>query len=178
MPEFDYDKLMKRIGEFVVTFQWIENKFRDIGWLIEDPERLNWPPATLRNLTNHDLLNTVATKYCDLMDTLNIDDAEDRKTAFNELVANCHDIRKYRNNLLHSAFTELKAGGDVMGIMRSNPKIKRDPSTGDPIFDHEHLTDDSVAAKIKEMGEPAVTLNMTHMQLIHWAPFTQLQSTA
>jgi len=178
MAEFDYDKLMQRIGEFVVSFQWMENKFRDIGWLIDDPERRNWPPTTLRNLTNFNLLNAVETKYCDLMDTLNIDDAKDRKTAFNELVAKCHELRNYRNNLLHSAFIELKAGGDVMGILRSNPKITFDPATGDPVFDHEDLTEDSVISKMKEMGEPAMALNMTYMQLIHWAPFTQLQSTA
>ncbi|HMP71529.1 MAG TPA: hypothetical protein PKA76_19440 [Pirellulaceae bacterium] len=178
MPEFHYDKLMQRIGEYVVSFQWMENKFRDIGWLIDDPERANWPPATLRNLTNFDLLNTVATKYCDLMDTLNIGDAEDRKIAFIQLVEKCHEIRKTRNNLLHSAVIEIKAGGDVMGILRSNPKITFDPATGDPVFDHEELTEDTVVAKMKEMGEPAMALNMTYIQLIHWAPFTQLQSTA
>lgn len=178
MPEFDYDKLMQRIGEFVVSFQWMENKFRDIGWLIDDPERSNWPPTTLRNLTNFDLLNAVETKYCDLMETLNIDDTDERKTAFNQLVAKCHKIRKYRNNLLHSAFIELKAGGDVMGIVRSNPKITFDPATGDPFFDHEQLTEKSVTSKMKEMDEPAMALNMTYMQLIHWAPFTQMQQTA
>lgn len=178
MPEFNYAKLMQRIGEFVVTFQWMEVKFRETGWLIEDPERKNWPPTTLRKLGNKPLLDTVAKKYCSLMDTLNIDDADDRKSAFNDLVANCHDMRKYRNNLLHSAFIELKAGGDLMGVIRSNPKFKLDPATGDRFLDQELLTEDTVAAKIKELGDSAVALNMAYMQLVHWAPFTQLQSTA
>jgi hypothetical protein len=178
MTDFDYDKLMQRIGEFVVSFQWMEDKFRDIGWLIEDPERKNWPPTTLRNLTNFDLLNIVEQKYSNLMDILNIDDANERKTAFKELVKKCHKIRKYRNSLLHSAFIELKASGDVMWLIRSNPKITFDPGTGDPVFDHEYLTEASVIAKMKEMGEPAMALNMTYLQLIQWAPFTQLQSTS
>nr|WP_057929649.1 hypothetical protein [Burkholderia ambifaria] len=29
----------QRIGEFTVSFQWIENKLREIGWFILDPER-------------------------------------------------------------------------------------------------------------------------------------------
>ena len=31
------DKIYQRIGEFVVCYQWLENKFREIGWLILDP---------------------------------------------------------------------------------------------------------------------------------------------
>jgi len=178
MTEFDYDKLMQRIGEFVVTFQWLESRFRDTGWLIDDPDRVNWPPTTLRKMSNEDLLDTVATKYCDLMETLNIDDADDRKSAFNELVAKCHDIRKYRNDLLHSAFIQLKAGRDVVGIVRSNPKFKLDATTGERFLDQEHLTEGAVTTKIEELGESAVALNMAYMQLVHWAPFTQLQSTA
>ena len=32
------------IGEFVVAFQWVEDLYRQIGWLILDPERRAWPP--------------------------------------------------------------------------------------------------------------------------------------
>lgn len=40
----EIDKAYRSISQFVVTFQWIENKYREIGWFIIDPERKNWPP--------------------------------------------------------------------------------------------------------------------------------------
>lgn len=51
--------IYQRIGEFTVSFQWIENKLREIGWFILDPDRANWPPADLRNLTNEKLIDRV-----------------------------------------------------------------------------------------------------------------------
>ena len=33
----DQDKVYQRIGEFVVSFQFIENQLRQIGWLLLDP---------------------------------------------------------------------------------------------------------------------------------------------
>lgn len=42
----------QRIVEFAVSFQWLENKLREIGWFIMDPERKDWPPKGLRALTN------------------------------------------------------------------------------------------------------------------------------
>lgn len=171
MTEFNYDKLMQRIGEFVVCFQWIEDKFRSIGWLIEDPNRTVWPPRTLRSLNNRDLLNAVEVKYCSLMDTLNIDDADDRKTAFSELVGVCHEIRKFRNSFLHSAFIEVKAGREIMGILRSNPKLTFDPSTGTPEFDQEALTEESIMSQMEEIAQVSMTLCHTYTQLLHWAPF-------
>jgi hypothetical protein len=40
----DIDTIYRKLGEFVVSFQWLENRFREIGWLILDPHRKHWPP--------------------------------------------------------------------------------------------------------------------------------------
>ncbi|SRR6266508_4889836 len=90
-------------------------------------------PKSLREESNFTLVNTVESLYMDLIDKLNIENAEARKSAFKSIAAACHAMRKYRNNLLHSAFIELKASGEVMGILRSNPKLKIQPDSGDTV---------------------------------------------
>jgi hypothetical protein len=67
---YDTDKIYQRIGEFVVTFQWLENKLREIGWLILDPARAEWPPKALREESNFALVNNVETLYIGLIDSL------------------------------------------------------------------------------------------------------------
>ena len=48
--------------------------------------------------------------------------------------------------LVHSAYVELKAGGEVRGLLRSNPKIKKDPLTKDAIYDMDIITADDTSA--------------------------------
>ena len=62
------DRAYKSIGEFVVVFQWIENTYREIGWLILDPHRKTWPPEAFRTESNRDLLNKVTDLFCELVD--------------------------------------------------------------------------------------------------------------
>jgi len=171
----DTDKLYQRIGEFVVSFQWIENRLREIGWLILDPNRNEWPPRALRNLTNNDLVNEVKALYVGLINGLDVEDKDTRMADFQSLMATCHDMRRYRNTLLHSAFIELKAGDDVMGILRSNPKLRVDPSSGEVLFDQETLSEEGILKEMEKLAELAFSLNMHYMQLIHWAPFDELR---
>jgi len=165
------DKLYQRIGEFVVCFQWIENKFREIGWLILDPMRKQWPPMSFRDLSNKDLLDQVESLFVRLVGGLDVEDREERIQDFKAIVAGCHELRQYRNNLLHSAFIELKGGGEVLGILRSNPKVKTDPATGDVLFDQEALTEDAISKQLRKLGELAFPLGQHYLELIHWSPF-------
>jgi hypothetical protein len=165
------DKIYQRIGEFVVCYQWLENKYREIGWLILDPCRKEWPPKQLRNESSEELIGKVESLFIDLMSRLDVPDKDERIADFKSIVAGSHAMRQYRNNLLHSAFIELKAGGEVMGILRSNPKIKIDPKSGEVLFDQEALTVKAINNKVKELGKLAFPLGQHYIQLIHWAPF-------
>jgi hypothetical protein len=165
------DKLYQCIGEFVVSFQGLEDLFRQIGWLILDPHRTVWPPTWFRDVTNNELLNQVERLFGDLMNAMNRADAATRKAEFASLVARSHEIRKYRNTLLHSAFIELRAGGEVIGLLRSNPKPKTDPATGDSVFDQEALTEEAIVGKLRELAEVHLSAGRHYIQLIHWAPF-------
>jgi hypothetical protein len=67
MEPLNTDRVYQRIGEFVVCFQWIEDKFRQIGWLILDPMRKEWPPMSLRNLSNKELIEKVESLFVNLV---------------------------------------------------------------------------------------------------------------
>lgn len=167
--------LYQRIGEFVVGFQWLEHRFREIGWLILDPNRTAWPPTSLRTERNEQLIERVRDLLLAMLETLDIDDREERKLDFASIAERCHELRRKRNVLLHSAFTELKAGGEVLAIMRSNPRLKIDASTGEPLFDHEVLTEPGLTKLLRELADAELSVNAHYMQLIHWAPFDHLQ---
>lgn len=57
---YNDDEIYKKIGEFVVSFQWIENKLKEIGWLILEPTKEVFPPKKLNNLSNQKLIEKVA----------------------------------------------------------------------------------------------------------------------
>jgi len=164
--------IYQRIGEFTVSFQWIENKLREIGWFILDPDRLNWPPADLRNLTNEKLIDQVhglfvqALPKCQLPQELE----SDFKELFESSAKLLHQLRRDRNRILHSAFIELRAGGEVQDILRSNPKLQVDEESGDVLFEQEILTNESFAKEMAMVAELALFLNRAYLQLIHRYP--------
>lgn len=171
----DADAVYRKIGEFVVCFQWVENKLREIGWLIVDPHRQEWPPRSLRDETNHQLVDRVKALYLDLLETLDIKDGRERRADFLSLADACHAARRQRNRLLHSAYVELKAGGEVRDIILSDPKLQADPDTGEPIFDQDILSEDGLTRLLQEVAQIGFRLGMHYLQLTHWAPFEHLR---
>lgn len=167
----EIDRAYKSIGEFVITFQWIENTYREIGWFILDPERKNWPPNAFRKEKNRELIDGVTKLFCELVDKYDMPTSAERKVELLALTDEFHKLRKYRNSLLHSVFVELKAGGEVVGILRSNPKPMLDTETGEITLDQEIFTEESVHKRMREIAEAAFHLGILYKQLIHWAPF-------
>lgn len=159
----------------MVSFQWLENRFREIGWLILDPKRTEWPPKSLRTESFSELIGKVQKIYSELINRIAPEDAEKRKRAFDAIVKETHSLRKYRNNLIHSAYIELKAGGEVLGLIRSNPRLKEDPISSELSWDQETLTEESFESGMKRMANIAIQLNLHYTQLIHWAPFDRVR---
>jgi len=140
------DRAYKSIGEFVVTFQWIENTYRQIGWFILDPEHKNWPPRALRKEKNWELLEKVTNLFQQLVDTYDLPGAEEKIQQLLELTDKFRILKDYRNSLLHSVFVELKSDGEVVGILRSDPKWVLDSETG-KFIEHELFTEELVLNK-------------------------------
>lgn len=162
----------QRIGEFAVSFQWIENKLREIGWFVIDPHRKKWPPPDLRNLTNERLVDKVHDLFLEALPKcrLGLELETDFRESFARAVIQLHRLRRDRNRILHSAFIEMKAGGDVHGLLRSGTRYQVDDETGDAHFDQEILTEDSFSNEMKAVAELAMFLNRAYMQLIHRYP--------
>lgn len=168
----DDDKVYQRIGEFVVSFQWLENLIRQIGWFILDPTRRKWPPKDLRNETTASLFLKVQKLFLDALPQcrLSPDLEENFRSSFAANAARFHNLRKNRNRILHSAYIELKAGGEVRELMRSNPKLMTEGETDEPLFDREFLTEESFDEELREMAELAMFFNRCYIQLIQRLP--------
>ena len=168
----DENKIYQRVGEFVVSFQWIENRIREIGWLILDPSRKKWPPKDLRDETTHDLFKKVEELFLNALPKCQLGPEleEDFRTSFAANAARFHKLRKSRNKILHSAYIELKAGGELRGLLRSNPQLTTDSETGELLFEQEILSKRSFEHEFREMAELAVFFNRCYIQLIHRLP--------
>lgn len=166
------ENVYQRIGEFVVSFQWLENKLREIGWFILNPSRSEWPPKDLRNLTNESLIDKVHHFFVRALPAckLSIELETEFNRSFKACVEDLHELRKQRNRILHSAFIELKAVGEVHAIMRSSPRFGVDEVTGESMFDQEILEPNSFDKEMLKMAEAALFLNRAYIQLLHRYP--------
>lgn len=162
----------QRIGEFTVTFQWLENKLREIGWFVLDPHRKDWPPQGLRGLSNERLIDRVHELFLQALSQCQLDPELDAdfKSSFASCANDLHRLRRDRNRILHSAFVELKAGGEIIGLMRSNQKLYIDEVTGKALYDRELLTPESFKDEMQRMAEAEMFLSRAYLQLIHRYP--------
>jgi hypothetical protein len=167
----EVDLTYQAIGEFVVVFQWVEHLYRQIGWRILDPEQGQWPPMALRSENNRDLINRVTDLFIELTRSYAFPNGAEKAQEMESLRAPFHELRRYRNRVLHSTFVELKAGGDLHGYVRAGLQIGVDPESGELIYDREPFTAQSVHDKLSEYGQHMMQLNFLHVQLIHWMPF-------
>jgi len=162
----------QRIGEIVVLYQWLENQLREIGWFILDPDRQHWPPTALRNVSSADLFNRVEKLFLDALPKCELgeDLEKDFRDSFAVFAGHFARVRQARNKILHSAFIELKAGGEVLGLMRVDPRSMIDDESGERLFDSEMLSKESFHQEFREMADLSMFLNRCYVQLLHRLP--------
>ena len=126
----------------------------------------------LRNNTTADLFAKVEKLFLDALPRCRLGQEleKDFRVSFAKNAGRFHNLRRARNKLLHSAYIELKAGGEVHGLMRSNPQLTVDPETGEFLFDQEMLSERSFEHEFKEMEELAMFFNRCYAQLIQRLP--------
>jgi hypothetical protein len=167
--------IYQRIGEFVVLYQWLENRLREIGWFILDPTHQQWPPTALRNVNGAELFNRVeelflqALPKCELGEDLE----NDFTSSFAEAAEVFTGIRRARNRILHSAFVEFKAGGEVAALMRIDPRSMLDEETGERLSDSETLSNESFRSEFQTMAEMAMFFNRCYVQLLNRLPTSE-----
>lgn len=169
IPTMDEKQIYRRIGELAVSFQWIENLVRQIGWFILDPQRKNWPPRKLTKEDNGELVNKVTRLFLEALPkcSLGADLEEQFRAEFMFAVGKLHELRNARNRILHSAYIELKAGGEFQGLLGSNPRLLRNSETGVDTSDQELLSEESFEKEFELMAYLATFLTGCHTQLTH-----------
>jgi hypothetical protein len=166
----DDSKIYQRIGKFVVCFQFIESQIRQIGWILVDPGRKIWPPEAFRKEKAEVLADKVSAIYVERLHLCRLPDEAERIEEFKRLILEFHELRRFRNRVLHSALFEIKGGGEVLGLMRSNPRFIIDPETGDKSIDNESLSEESFAEEMGRMGQLAFDLGQHYLPLIARMP--------
>lgn len=166
----DVDRVYQRIGEFVVCFQFIEEQLRNIGWIILDPNRNDRPPKHFDGFTNEKLLKKVESLFVEYISTLDILDGDNRKRDFRAIVQECHLSRRYRNQLLHSAYFELKGGDEVFELLQVDSKPTIDPTSGKSTSNPAILSEEFIVKHIQVLGKLSFLLGAIYRQLILWAP--------
>lgn len=161
-------QLYQSIGELVMATQWVESRYRELGWFIEDPERTTWPPRTLRKEWLTQLADVVTNLFAELIQSSSFANGDRFATIAEAVRGALHELRRYRNQVLHSAFIELKAGGEVVGYLRTDVKRGVDPETGELIGRLEDVSPEAVRATLAKFCDACFQLNMMYVQAIHW----------
>lgn len=159
------------LGKFVVVFQWVENKYREIGWFILDPDRKQWPPLSLRTESNARLINKVSDLFVRLTQQYDLPNGAERAADVETLRQEFHSLRKFRNRLLHSTYIEIEVGGNLLGYLRSNPQVELNPANGEMAYDQAPFSEEIVEEKLQEFANAMFRLSQTYIHLIHWHPF-------
>jgi hypothetical protein len=161
-------QLYQSIGELVMATQWVESRYRELGWFIQDPERSTWPPRTLRKESLAQLIDAVTEMFLELIRTSTFPNGGEFAKIASAVHDSLHQLRNYRNQVLHSAFVELKAGGEVVGNLRTDAKRGVDPDTGELIGKLEDISAEAVRAALATFGDACFHLNMMYLQAIQW----------
>ena len=165
----DIDDFHMALGEFLVSFQFIEQFYRQIGWLLSDPARLTWPPVTFRKGTNQQLIDGVTDLYLSVVESQGLPNGAPMVARIASMRDRSHALRKTRNILVHAAYIEMKAGREVVGYL--GPRLVVDPDTGDLTEVLEPMLAADIRRELVPAAEIAYALNLIHIQLINWLPY-------
>ena len=171
----DIEEVHQAIGEFVVFFQSIEDMYRQIGWFLVDPEKTAWSPSAFRKESNSDLVDKVTNLFVDLTRQYEFPNGVQKADEAKELRSTFHELRKFRNRVVHSAYHEVTAGGQVAAILRTNPRITVDPDTGEIEYDQEYFDTNAIRNEIARHAQAFFILHTIRTQLVHWYPFSRFE---
>lgn len=166
----DIEEVYQVIGEFVVFFQAVEDMYRRLGWQVIDPEKKAWPPLDFRKDTTANLIDKVTEHFVGLAGNPALPNGRQKAQLARELQTKFHTLRLFRNRLLHSTFTEIGGGAEVVDIIRVSPRLAFDPETGEATSDSESFDPGRVRAEIARHGQAFFQLHSLQIQAIHWLP--------
>lgn len=170
-PAFAPGEIYQRIGEVVVCFQWIENLLCQIHWTLTDPNWEKDPRRLTADLWFKALVDSAHTELLQFAERVMPQDPGGWIERAPAMFEQCKALAIERNKVVHSAYVELKAGGELVGLLRSDMAIDRE--SGELKFDQDHLTSTSFGVFLRNAGELGIQLGLLHKQIIHWLPATR-----
>ena len=161
-------KIYEELGKYIVCFQWMENKLKQIGWQLRTPEE---PFASRAYFSTKWFKNTVIEVkdlFAKFLDDRNIQDKESHVETFNKTMDECLSVADARNRLIHSTYVFFESGNEVLGMMRS--KLEKDIEDQNRVtFDQQDLSESSFNQPLRELAEVSFDLSHWHVQIIHWS---------
>jgi hypothetical protein len=163
----DEDVIYRELGRFVVAFQALANELFQLTSFSLDPEHAGHGRRALARVWFGDLVNRT---WTNVNDFLNAHRGEDEEAEFRArleaLLAECRELARYRNSVVHSAYLFLEAAdGELIGIVRSDMAEGDD---GEVELNQELLTEKSFDDAMGKIGEVAFGIGQCRVQLVHW----------
>lgn len=153
------DRLFRFVGEYVISFQWLEGKIDEIVLLSRGTE--NWSEsqywmAGKSNAEKIEVLKSLALSE-EVVAKITL---HDWSTRVYNLVERLHDERRRRNSILHAQFMFdfLAIGAPVV-----RTHIKRQGA--EPLFDQEELSSERCDDIMGEIGRLAFDLGLLIVSL-------------
>lgn len=165
---FDTSALYQAIGEYVIAFQWLENRLWLAASFAEHPEQAGPSRWALVDLSMHPLIDRFERSLHDFVDQRAPEHAHSFKQRVSALAKASHDVRRQRNRLLHSAYIFLEAGDQIHGVVRSNLTWRGSANRQEPVFDQGSATPALFRDASKVAVETGFQIGLCYVQLIHW----------
>jgi hypothetical protein len=165
---FDPKPLYQAIGEYVVGFQWLVNKLWLAATFAEHPEQSLEDRWVLLDLSVAKLID----RFQEASIAFSRRWALAHSTLFEDeldvIVDKCHQARRQRNRLIHSAYVHLEAGGELHGILRSDISSRGASGSESPVFDQEIATPELFQVELRHAVDTGILVSQCHIQFIHW----------
>ncbi len=149
----------------MVAFQVLENQLWQLGSLALDPGHVGHGRRTLADLTFFKLCQAAEAAVLAALDAQSRE-ATQFRSRLRVIMDRCDELRIARNLLIHSTYVFVEAGGELVGIMRSDVSAAADNHEVE--FDQEWLDADSFEDAIERAALLAFEVSQCRIQLIHW----------
>jgi hypothetical protein len=164
-PELVY----RRLGEFVVVVQWVENELLDMVTRLHAGDAFWEARADFIKTTFAEKVQRARELFECRMRELEASRPEVAEAAsawrprFAEIADGCDRLRRRRNVVVHSTYVHLEAAGEVHGIVRS----KAGRHQGEVVFDQSDALGE-VDAALGDAAQLCFDLGLAKKQVVWW----------
>lgn len=162
----DEENVYRQVGRLVVIFQALENQLFQLASFALDPEHVGHGRRSVADLWFRQLVDKTESSVGDFLDQRGRAEP-DFRARLEALLVRCRELARYRNKVVHSAYVFLEAGGDLLGVVRSDMTRGAEPNEVE--LDQELLSERSFEEAMSEIAEVAFGIGQCHVQLIHWS---------